>query len=406
MAQDPQIDLIFREGCPDCGERMVALPPPLPAIPDDFDWRTRDYDSFRLFLMEELAHRFPERRRWTPADMEVVIVELLASGLDRLSHALDAIHGERFLETARRPASVRRLLALIGYDPLPDIDPVRLAALPAPPPGTLDPDAWRVERYWRDQPAEMERARLAGPRQIHAQKRMVTLADHEARLTAHPLVTRARARLVWSGAWSTILVSVLLVDGFKLDSLLLGDPAAGDEALRRGINLELQTRVAAFHRQEGLPAPALDATATGRRVLRLLVEQERLAGSEVLLEDAREAPIDFALAVTAQPGYFRSQLKAALTQAFDADEDGLFAPGRFGFGEALYASDIIKAAMSVEGAAIACLNQLKRSGGNHPNLAAAGFVPVADDELIVCYNRADRAGGGRFRITVDGGLVG
>ena len=28
----------------------------MPQIEDDFDWMVRDYDSFRLFMMEELAH--------------------------------------------------------------------------------------------------------------------------------------------------------------------------------------------------------------------------------------------------------------------------------------------------------------------------------------------------------------
>ena len=133
------------------------LPLPLPGVADDFDWRARDYDSFRLFMMQELAYRFPERRRWTPADMEVVIVELLAAALDRASHALDAVQAERYLETARRPQSVRRLLKLIGYDAVERIDPAMLDALPPAAPG-IDRDRRRrsssatggsIRRRWR-----------------------------------------------------------------------------------------------------------------------------------------------------------------------------------------------------------------------------------------------------------------
>ena len=83
---------------------------------DDFDWLVRDYDSFRRFMLEELAARFPERTRWTPADMEVVLVEVLAAVLDQLSDMLDRVATESYLETARRPETVRRLLALIGFD--------------------------------------------------------------------------------------------------------------------------------------------------------------------------------------------------------------------------------------------------------------------------------------------------
>ncbi|MHC4180869.1 MAG: hypothetical protein ACYSWU_25495, partial [Planctomycetota bacterium] len=118
MAQTPQSRLIFEEGCPDCGRREVALPDPLPTVGDDFDWLQRDYDSFRLAMLEELAARFPERHKWSPADMEVVLIEAISVVLDQLSDMLDRVHGEAFLETARRPESARRLLSFIGYQPL------------------------------------------------------------------------------------------------------------------------------------------------------------------------------------------------------------------------------------------------------------------------------------------------
>ena len=100
MADAPQKTLLWGTGCGDCAERRVALPRPFPEIDDDFDWMVRDYDSFRLFMMEELAHRFPGRHRWGPADLEVVIVEALAAALDRLSHTLDVIAAEKTLATA------------------------------------------------------------------------------------------------------------------------------------------------------------------------------------------------------------------------------------------------------------------------------------------------------------------
>ena len=109
-------DLTYQDSCGDCGRREIRLPEPLPVHGNDFDWLLRDYDSYRLFMLEELAARFNERRRWTPADMEVVIVEALAVELDQLSDMLDRVHAEAFLETARRPESVRRLLSLIGYN--------------------------------------------------------------------------------------------------------------------------------------------------------------------------------------------------------------------------------------------------------------------------------------------------
>ena len=62
MADSPVVKLAFAESCGDCGYREVTLPEKLPALGDDFDWLLRDYDGFRLFMMEQLAARFPERR--------------------------------------------------------------------------------------------------------------------------------------------------------------------------------------------------------------------------------------------------------------------------------------------------------------------------------------------------------
>lgn len=120
MAKVPEPLLSFDnrcgESCGDCGQRQVQLPRPLPAIGDDFDWLQRDYDGFRLAMLEELAGRFPERSRWTPADLEVILVEAMAVVLDQISDGLDRAQSEAYLDTARRPDSLRRLLGLIGYD--------------------------------------------------------------------------------------------------------------------------------------------------------------------------------------------------------------------------------------------------------------------------------------------------
>ncbi|MHC2284112.1 hypothetical protein ACVME8_010782 [Bradyrhizobium diazoefficiens] len=404
MANNPAKTLVFDVGCPDCGERVVALPAALPAIPDDFDWIARDYDSFRRLMMEELAYRFPERRRWTPADMEVVLVELLASGLDRASHALDVIQNERFLETARRPQSVRRLLKLIGYDAATRTDPDILATIPDDPADAALSDeakaARKVERYWRDNPAAMNDARIIGPTLIREQRRMVSLADHEVLLEAHPLVERARARLVWSGAWSTVLASVMLADGLRLDEPLFDDPALHPHS----VDPSTFAKVIQFHQDYSLPVPVPGRTI--RAMLQGLVEAYRMAGSEVLLEAAKEVPIVFTLSVRARSQYFQSELKLALTDVLSADSGGLFDPGRLGFGDDVFASDIIEAAMLVEGVETACLNRFKRLGAKYPDRSGQGFITIAEDEIAVCFNRRSALERGSFRIIVDGGAIG
>ena len=190
MAESPIPKLVFHGRCPDCGGREVKLPATLPEPGDDFDWLARDYDSIRIFKLEELAARFPERRRWNSADIEMVLVEALAAMLDQLSDMADRVAAEAYLETARRPESVRRLLSFIGYDA------VRLARLEDEPeikPGRLTAEE-QLERLWADDPTLMERNRRAGPRSVHNQHRMVTVRDYTERLEEHPIVMRAAAR--------------------------------------------------------------------------------------------------------------------------------------------------------------------------------------------------------------------
>lgn len=410
MAELSNPILEFGGGCPDCGERRAVLPIPLPGVANDFDWKSRDYDSFRLFMMQELAYRFPERRRWTPADMEVVIVELLAAALDRASHALDAVQTERYLETARRPQSVRRLLKLIGYDAVQRIDPAILEGLPPAAGNVAETEAQKLERYWRLNPAAMNAAREAGPRLTGEVRRMVTLADHVSILEEHPLVARARARHVWSGAWYTILIAVLLED-FKrppeddksLDvKLHVVDPPVN--GIPSEVDAELWNVIVEFHRIERLALPPVNNKLTARRLLRVMIEQNRMVGSEVFLESAKAASISFALSIRGKKGYFRSELKQALNQVFSSDQGGFFEPGQHGFGEDLFASDIIEATMAVEGVEVACLNRFKRVGA-YPDRTAAGVIEIAEDEFALCANERTRPENGTYRIIVNAGEI-
>lgn len=394
--------LAFGTGCPDCGSRRAVLPLPLPAIADDFDWRARDYDSFRLFLMQELAHRYPERRRWTPADIEVVLVELLAAALDRASHALDTVQTERYLETARRPQSVRRILKLIGYDAVERIDPALLDALPPPAAGQVETPGQKVERYWRLHPGAMEEARALGPRLTSEVLRMVTLRDHQTVLERHPLVAKAQARLAWSAAWTTILVATLLEDNLNLDDRLHPHATPPADGVPSKLKESQWLEIVDFHRVEHLPLLPVNSALTPRRLLGAMVELNRMIGTEVLLEAAKAAPIDVTLSIRAAKGYFRSELKQALEEAFSSDENGFFEPGRLGFGEHLFASDIIETAMAVEGVSVACLNRFKRVGP-HPDQRESGVIVVADDEFVLCMNDRSRPELGAVRLIVNGG---
>lgn len=418
MADAPPVELVFHGRCPDCGERVVEFPPALPPVGDDFDWLTRDYDSFRLAMLEELFARFPERARWTTADVEVVLVEALAAVLDQLSDMADRVAAEAYLETARRPESVLRLLRLIGYDALQlarenDQGPFRTD----PVEGDERSDEERFLQYWLDNATVMDVARHAGPRAIHTQHRMVSERDHATRLEQHPLVLRAHAWSEWTGSWNTIRAAVVGWNGRDIDAQGAakepGDDAA-DETDGPLYPPDLRREIRQFHRTRDLPWPAggedEDAywaeNPSIRTVLRPYLDAYRMAGQEVLLESAVPAAITMALSIRIGDRYFRSETRRAIDEALGTRAGGFFEPGRLQFGEDLYAADIFQAIMALDGVENVCLNRFKRLGSQYADQSTTGVIPFEGLEIAVCDNDPRRPDRGYYRLDLHGGRLG
>lgn len=394
MAHLPDPVLSFPGGCPDCGRREVTLPPVLPEVGDDFDWDVRDFDGFRLFMLQDLAARFPARTRWTPADLEVMLVELLATQYDKLSDMLDRIAGEFALETARRPETVRRLLKLIGHDVLRRSQDLGLPPFDhAPQPGDTRTPVERLEQYWLDYPDKMDQERLAGPRLIRTQRRMVTLEDHELRLVEHPLVERAHAWSAWGGSWLVVHVAVIAKDRRRLDP-----PGVYPDALWQ--------QVVDFHHEREIGLPDRLAQPSVRAVLTPLVESLRLAGQAVEVADAVEVGVVMRLAVQVSPHHFQSEVRHAVEQALGTGPGGFFEPGRLRFGEDLWASDIVQALMALDGVEHVCLNRFKRLGDRFPDQAASGRIELEGLEVAVCDNDPTHPPRGFYRLALHGGRKG
>lgn len=396
MAETPQSVLSFDGGCPDCATRTVVLPDPLPPIGDDFDWLQRDYDSFRLAMMEELAARFPERRRWSPADMEVVLTETLAAALDQLSDMLDRIHAEAFLETARRPDSVWRLLSFIGYDPLETSgldfdrdDPAQVAGAKA-----------ELIDIWLKYPHRMAEAKLDGPRSIHRQRRMVTEQDYVDQLEAHPLVERAHADMRWTRSWTTLMLSCLTIGNTPLDTAVEAIHGPGDETDA------LIGEIDEFARRAGIDTPEWNATPTVRTVLREFVDAYRMAGQEVWLQNPVEVPILVDLTVLAADAFYRSEVTNEVKRALGRDYGGYFAPSVLKFGEDLHASDLIAAVMALDGVEAVCLNRFKRLGDRYSDQSDGGRIVLEGTEIAICDNDPANPGRGQLRVRTHGGIAG
>ncbi len=400
MAESPRVNLRYQGTCPDCGMREVHLPPALPDAGDDFDWRVRDYDGFRIFMLEELAARFPERRRWTPADIEVVLVEAMAAVLDQLSDMLDRVAAERFLETARRPETVRQLLAFIGYDAVAaakgkDHIPSDLSEA-----DTVE----ALERHWNEFPHAMLQAKREGPREIHTQKRMVTVEDYALRLREHPLVLHAHAWREWTGSWFTIRLAVIAWGNLTLDQELDSDDP---EEIVKEYSEEILVSFDNFYENKGLKPPAMEKPQpTMRMILRPYVDAMRMAGQEVVLHDPIYVGIYISISISVASNYFQSEIRHAISQILGHGPSGFFEPGKLGFGEDVYAADIIQALMTVDGIDHVCLNRFKRIGSQYPDRAKDGFIPLDGLEVAICDNQADNPSGGYYRFKLHGGQRG
>lgn len=410
MADAPSQTLRFDLlGCLDCGRRIAGLPTPLPVIGDDFEWRVRDYDAIRLFMLEELIARYPERIRWTPADLEVVIVEVLAALADHLSDMADRVAQEGTLETARRPGSVRRLLSFIDYDAarvaaatgLIDIDPSAVSR------AELD-DA--LERFWFDNAFAMDQARREGPQHIFEQERMVTVADSSARLDDHPLVVRAHASSAWTGAWQTLSLAIILPDtAWRLDDSLdsILPPPASDrdavDAFERRIT-QLKADIEVFHRARGLAAPDWGRSPTFRSILAGFIDAYRMTGQPAILLDAIPVGISIVVSLIVRTNFFQSEIRTAAEVALGDGPDGFFAAGRLRFGEDVFASDVLAKLMDIEGVENVCLIRFKRVGKENPDLSEVGRIELTGLEVAVCDNDHARPERGYFSLILHGGM--
>ncbi len=110
------IQFSFKVGCPtdlDCRSDLACAvetpePPPI-------SYLAKDYSSFRQLMLDRLSVLVPGWQERSPADVGVVLVELLAYVGDRLSYQQDAVSTEAYLDTARRRISVRRHARLVDY---------------------------------------------------------------------------------------------------------------------------------------------------------------------------------------------------------------------------------------------------------------------------------------------------
>ncbi|HEY0250365.1 MAG TPA: putative baseplate assembly protein, partial [Kofleriaceae bacterium] len=106
----------FKADCPsdfDC--RTVDTCEPAAIAAPAIDYLAKDYQSFRKVILDRLSTISPDWGERDPADVGMVIAEMLAYTGDQLSYYQDAVGTEAYLATARKRLSVRRHARLLDY---------------------------------------------------------------------------------------------------------------------------------------------------------------------------------------------------------------------------------------------------------------------------------------------------
>jgi hypothetical protein len=151
------------------------------------------------------------------------------------------------------------------------------------------------------------------PQAFQIQQRAVTRSDHVTAALQCPGVKSAAAQLRWTGSYYAVTVTVQRVGGQPVDSTF-------------------RAQVLAF------------------------LDPFRLAGWDIEVVPPTFVPVAVGLSVAIAPGYLTSNVFAALTTALGTGttatgQPAFFNPDNFTFGQAIYFSQIVGAAMAVPGVA-------------------------------------------------------
>ncbi|BAU12715.1 hypothetical protein LEP3755_32460 [Leptolyngbya sp. NIES-3755] len=112
-SQLAKVDFVFRADA--VAEMEIAIDQTIPDTPPAIDYLAKDYSSFREMMLNRLRITAPNWDERNPADLGMMLVELLAYAADYLSYYQDAVATEAYLGTARKRISVRRHARLLDY---------------------------------------------------------------------------------------------------------------------------------------------------------------------------------------------------------------------------------------------------------------------------------------------------
>ncbi len=215
-------------------------------------------------------------------------------------------------------------------------------------------------------PETIEEARLFAPHAFRTQERAVTEADYAEVAQRHPDVQRAVATFRWTGSWYTGFITIDRKGGKMVDAVF-------------------------------------------KEEMRAHLEKYRMAGHDIEIEDATPAGLDVAMNICAKPGYFRSDVKQALLEAFSnrqtaGGERGLFHPDNFTFGQPVYLSKLYQAASQVAGVESAEITRFQRWGRDPSGEIGDGLIKIGRTEVARLDNDPDFPQYGKMEFYMKGGM--
>jgi hypothetical protein len=240
-----------------------------------------------------------------------------------------------------------------------DFSPVRRVRNPLPAAGGTDPES-------------MEEVRQYAPQAFLTQERAVTEADYQAAAEKVLGVRGAIATRRWTGSWYTVFVSI-------------------DREGGKGVD-------------DAFAAKVRDS-----------LERYRLAGEDLEVEKPIYVPLDIVLEVCVAPGYFRSDVRRALADTFATStladgRPGFFHPDNFGFGDPVYLSQVVAAAMAVPGVLFVDVSdptrgqRFQRFGEPAAAEVAQGFIGMGRLEIARADSSPNFPENGRVDFILEGGL--
>lgn len=241
-----------------------------------------------------------------------------------------------------------------------------------------------LTRIWQPLPASggetpetIEQLRQIAPEAFRAvQFRAVTERDWEEMALRHPGVAAAKASFRWTGSWHTVFVAIHPADPANLKRL----PGGGAEL-------------------QPLFAKNIKAHLT----------RFKLAGYDLNIRAAIYVPLEVDIRLCVGEGHFRGDVLAEAARvlsnrAYGDGTTGFFFPLRFGFGAAVYLSQVYAAVTAVEGVNSAEVTAFKRYWDPPRGELDKGAIIMTPFEIPRLDNDRNLAENGVLRLTAVGGL--